>query len=128
MPTALGQISQSLVDLSDSLSWYTRPEPDHAEFMQSHANAQVIGPKGLLVRDDIMVGVSLLKAGTTYPNHQHPPAEIYLVLTSGQWWQSGSSWIEPGVGGYVYNSPNILHAMQSSQQQPLFAIWCLPLY
>jgi len=126
LPRALQTVSQNLVVLKDSLPWYTRPEPDYPEFMQAHANAQVIGPKGLLVRDDMMVGVSLVNAHTTYPDHWHPPAEIYLVLTPGLWRQNEDDWHEPGVGGYVYNPPNIVHAMQA-QQSPLFAIWCLPL-
>lgn len=126
MPNNLRAISRNLVALREHLSWYQRQEPDHPAFMQAHANAQLIGPQGLLLSDDLMVGVSLLNADTIYPDHQHPPAEIYLVLSQGQWRQKANNWHEPGVGGYVYNTPNVVHAMQS-HEQPLFAIWCLPL-
>ena len=126
MPKSLRAISHNLVALRNQLTWYQRQEPNYPAFMQSHANAQIIGPQGLLLSEDILVGVSLLNAYTTYPDHQHPPAEIYLVLTPGQWRQKANDWHEPGVGGYVYNTPNVVHAMQS-QEQPLFAIWCLPL-
>jgi len=126
LPKDLQSISDNLVNLADSLPWYRRPEPAYAEFMQAHANAQVIGPQGLLVRHDIMVGVSLINSHITYPDHWHPPAEIYLVLTPGLWRQNEDEWHEPGIGGYVYNPPNIVHAMQT-QQSPLLAIWCLPL-
>ena len=126
MPKSLRAISHNLVALRNQLTWYQRQEPNYPAFMQAHANAQIIGPQGLLLSEDILVGVSLLNAYTTYPDHQHPPAEIYLVLTPGQWRQKANDWHEPGVGGYVYNTPNVVHAMQS-QEQPLFAIWCLPL-
>jgi quercetin dioxygenase-like cupin family protein len=126
MPSNLRLISRNLVALRDHLIWYRRQEPDYPAFMQAHANAQIIGPQGLLLSDDLMVGVSLINAHTTYPDHWHPPAEIYLVLSQGLWRQNEDDWHEPGIGGYVYNMPNVVHAMQS-QQTPLLAIWCLPL-
>ncbi len=43
-------------------------------------------------------------------NKHHPPLQ----------------WHEPGVGGVVYNPPDIVHAMRA-EAKPLFAIWCLPL-
>ena len=61
-----------------------------------------------------------------YPDHHHPPPEVYLSLTPGSWWKEGRSWTEPGIGGTVYNEPNVVHAMRS-HGTPLFAFWCLPL-
>jgi hypothetical protein len=59
-----------------------------------------------------------------YPDHNHPPEEVYLVLSPG-WFQHGdSSWSEPGIGGTFHNVPNIKHAMASGDA-PLLALWCL---
>jgi hypothetical protein len=61
---------------------------------------------------------------TCYPDHRHPPEEIYLVLSSGQWRQARDPWHEPGIGGLVYNPPGIVHAMRSTER-PLLAFWFL---
>jgi len=116
----------SLHALSDYLPWYKRPNANAKEFEQGHANAEILGPKGLDVRDDILVGVTLMNPDLTYPDHHHPPEEVYVVLSEGLWRQENDPWWSPGVGGYVYNPPDILHAMKS-QETPLCAIWCLNL-
>lgn len=126
LPPSWQTLGKLLLALLPQLPWYQRHEPEYLAFMAGHGNAQIIGPDGLLLSDSLLVGISLLKPNITYPNHQHPPAEIYLVLTEGEWWQEGQSWHTPGGAGYVYNQPHVVHAMRS-QDKPLLAIWCLPL-
>lgn len=99
---------------------------NNPEFMASHANAQIIGPQGLVIQHDLMVGVTLLRPNMVYPDHQHEPEEIYLVLTAGHWRQANLPWHTPGLGGLVYNASNLVHGMKSLNT-PLFALWCLPL-
>ena len=115
-----------LLDLMPYLPWQQRQEADHPAFMAGHANAQIIGPDGLVVSDNLLIGISLLAPHVTYPDHHHPPAEVYLVLTEGEWRQEAKPWHQPGAGGYVYNHPHVIHAMCSADK-PLLAIWCLPL-
>ena len=91
---------------------------------QGHANATILGPGGLEPRDDVHIGVSLMAPGVRYPDHRHPPEEVYLVLSPGRFQHGGSAWAEPGLGGTFHNAPDILHAM-ASDEAPLLAIWCL---
>jgi hypothetical protein len=60
-----------------------------------------------------------------YPVHHHPPEEIYRVLSAGDWWRDGTGWFTPGIGGTLYNAPDIRHAMRS-RAHPLLALWALP--
>ncbi len=117
--------------LLPQITWYTRDglaskSPDFAE---RHALATLIGssdrPGVLEVRDDVTVGVSLLAPETEYPDHRHPPEELYLALTLGDWRQELGAWFEPGPGGIVYNTSNILHGMRAGKA-PQLALWCLP--
>ncbi|MDC1213685.1 dimethylsulfoniopropionate lyase [Rhodospirillales bacterium] len=112
--------------ISDKLPWYTRHTSDLPDFENGHINAEIIGPNGLEVRDDVLVGVTFMRPNLTYPDHHHPPEEVYIVLSEGLWRQNDAPWWSPGIGGYVYNPPNILHAMQSVET-PLCAIWALNL-
>ena len=119
-------LGRQLLDLMPYLPWQQRQEPDYPVFMAGHANAEIIGPNGLVASDNLLIGISLLAPHVTYPNHQHPPAEVYLVLTEGEWRQEDKPWHQPGAGGYVYNHPHVIHSMRSDAK-PLLAIWCLPL-
>ena len=119
-------LGQQLLDLMPYLPWQQRQEADHPDFMAGHANAQIIGPNGLVASDNLLIGISLLAPHVTYPDHHHPPAEVYLVLTEGEWRQEDQPWHHPGAGGYVYNQPHVVHAMRALDK-PLLAIWCLPL-
>lgn len=124
-PEAVANVARALATLEPSLAWYRRAgrDGDDPAFRDGHANAFVLGDGGL-GGATAAVGVSLVAPGVRYPDHRHPPEELYLVL-SGGWWRHGDSdWFEPGVGGTVHNVPHIVHAMRAGDA-PLLAIWCL---
>jgi hypothetical protein len=122
----VAHLADALARTEPHLHWHRRPSDvdDDDDFCDRHANTVVFGASGLEASDDIRIGISLLAAATRYPDHQHPPEEIYLVLSPGQWRQNGTLWYEPGIGGVVHNPPNIVHAMRSTAV-PLLAVWCL---
>jgi hypothetical protein len=136
LPEALGRVASaghpfdaiatSFAAMAPALPWSRRSDGPHASanIMEGHANAMVVGPGGLEARDDVWIGASLLARDTRYPDHRHPPEEVYLVLSPGEFRQGEGPWFEPGFGGTFFNSPEILHAMRSGPH-PLFAIWCL---
>jgi hypothetical protein len=95
-----------------------------ANMAEGHANAVIVGPDGYERRKDVRIGVSLLAPNVRYPDHNHPPDETYLVLSKGAFRQGDNDWFEPGIGGTLYNTPNITHAMRSGNA-PLLAIWLL---
>jgi quercetin dioxygenase-like cupin family protein len=132
-PDYVGALADAFAVIEPQLHWKARPGAEaQGEFLNRHANAIIIGPpstagtgpEGLETRHDILIGVSHMAPHTRYPDHQHPPEEIYVVLSSGEWRQANDPWHEPGIGGLVYNPPNIVHAMRSSEQ-PLLALWFL---
>lgn len=126
VPSECSSLLHAFAAISDKLPWYTRHASELPGFENSHINAEIIGPNGLEVRSDVLVGVTLMHPNLTYPDHHHPPEEVYIVLSEGLWRQNDAPWWSPGIGGYVYNPPDILHAMQSVET-PLCAIWSLNL-
>ena len=126
VPQRCQNIVTSIIDLQDDLPWYQRPVANNPEFMAGHVNAQIIGPEGLEVRQDLIVGVTLMRPHLYYPDHQHEPEELYLVLSDGRWRQACGDWHTPGLGGLVYNPSDVMHGMKSLAT-PLIALWCLPL-
>lgn len=126
-PADLAHLAMALGALAPALQWRSRDSDDRV-FAGGHANATVLGPQeeALEQRGDVRIGVSVMAPGVTYPDHSHPPEEVYLALSAGAWRQLDNPWHEPGVGGIVHNPPGILHAMRSGAE-PFLAIWCLPL-
>lgn len=122
----LANHAKALNALAPTLKWWRRADASQIgePFASGHANATVIGRGGVEERDDVAVGISLIAPNITYPVHHHPPEEVYLVLSPGEWQQDNGDWHEPGLGGIVHNPPGILHSMRSGPK-PLLAIWCL---
>jgi hypothetical protein len=122
----IAALADALSALAPRLCWALRPgsEAHGDDFAGKHANARIIGDGGIERSDDVTIGVSLMAPRTTYPDHHHPPEEVYIVLSPGQWRQGRGAWWAPGIGGLVHNPPDILHSMRSSDA-PLLAIWCL---
>jgi mannose-6-phosphate isomerase-like protein (cupin superfamily) len=118
-------LNEALRAIASDLTWYRRSGGDY-RFQESHANTMLVGPNGLEPREDLWIGATLMAPNTDYPVHHHPPEEVYLVLSEGDWWRDGSGWFTPGVGNTLYNQPGVRHAMRS-HADPLFAIWALPL-
>lgn len=125
-----GGVAQALADALDGIAphlvWAPRTSGrnDDPRFAAHHANAEVVGKNGLEISNDVWIGISLLAPNTQYPDHRHPPEEIYAVLSPGDWRQQDTSWHSPGIGGVVHNPPNIIHGMRS-KAQPLLTVWCL---
>lgn len=91
-PPWVAPLCEALDDLQTHLPWYRRPEPNLPAFMAGHANAGLMGPDGLVETRQLWIGVSLMAPHTVYPDHHHPPAEGYVVLSEGQWRQEQGPW------------------------------------
>lgn len=125
--SALQRLIERFKGIEPQLEWRRRPNHDATaseNFVDGHANAMIIGPGGLEERGDIWLGVSLLAPHVRYPDHDHGPEEVYLVLSEGEFQQGEGDWFSPGIGGSFYNVPEIRHAMKSVDT-PLFAFWAL---
>jgi hypothetical protein len=125
-PSRISALADAFDAIEPRLKWKIRPgaETQGGQFLNSHANATITGSDGLEIRGDVTIGVSLMAPHTRYPDHRHPPEEIYVVLSGGEWRQGCDPWHEPGIGGLVYNPLNIMHSMRSAEQ-PLLALWFL---
>lgn len=124
---ALSSLAEAFEALEPELRWRRRPgsESHGAAFHDGHANADIVSPTGLERRRDVWIGASLVAPDVRYIEHRHPPEEIYIVMSEGEWYREDRGWHAPGVGGVVYNPPNVGHAMRAGSS-PLLAFWLLP--
>lgn len=124
----LPQLASAFAAVEGRLQWYRRRTATAGEqpFYDSHANAMLIGPGGIEERSDVWVGATVMTPQLVYPDHDHPPEEVYIAMSPGEWWNAAMDWTEPGPGGIIYNPPGILHAMRSHAASFL-ALWFLPI-
>ena len=122
----LRRLGAALAAIAPVVPWSKRAHdgPDAARFAAGHGNALIIGRHGAEEREGIALGVSLMAPHIRYPDHSHPPDELYLVLSEGAWRRGDGDWVEPGIGGTVRNPPDVVHAMRAGAR-PLLAIWAL---
>ncbi|MBX5239185.1 dimethylsulfoniopropionate lyase [Rhizobium sp. NLR22b] len=125
---SLARLIEGFKGIEPMLEWRRRTKYDHTtasdNFVDGHANAMIVGPGGLEERSDLSFGVTLMAPHVRYPDHDHAPEEVYLVLSKGEFQQGEGNWFSPGIGGSFYNIPRIKHAMRSAET-PLFAFWAL---
>ena len=124
---AVATLAEAFAALAPELRWRRRPgaETHGPAFFEGHANADLVGPIGLEQRSDVLVGASLVAPQVRYVDHWHPPEELYIVMSEGDWFRGDRGWHTPGMGGIVYNPPNAVHAMRAGPE-PLLALWLLP--
>ncbi|MFY0611279.1 MAG: transcriptional regulator [Hyphomicrobiaceae bacterium] len=124
--TETAAVADAVSHLGPRLQWRPRAPTANAQegFVENHANTLFVGSGGLEDRDDVRIGASLVAPNTRYPDHDHPPEEMYLILSPGAWRNADTDWTEPGIGGLFHNTPGIEHAMRAGDA-PLLAIWCL---
>ncbi|MGE0859194.1 MAG: dimethylsulfonioproprionate lyase family protein [Gammaproteobacteria bacterium] len=120
------ELARAFRALEPCLAWNVRGNAREVgePFLSGHANAYFIGPGQLESRPEVMLGVSLVAPNILYPDHDHPPEEVYIALSPGDWRQNADAWVTPGIGGLVHNPPGIRHAMRAGAE-PLLAAWCL---
>ena len=123
-PPQVRALADAFIKIAPGILWYQRPEPDFPDFMRGHANTFIVGPRGVQKRAKTIVGATWMAPGLQYPDHHHPPEELYIALSDGEWRQNEAPWQSPGLGGLVHNPGNVTHSMRSTSE-PLLTIWCL---
>lgn len=126
VPGALGRLADAFAALSPSLPWRKTSATHPAEegFADGHANVAIVGKGGIEDRPGFWIGASLVASGVTYPDHSHPPEEVYLLLSPGAFKHGEDGWKELAAGDTFHNVPGITHAMRAGAS-PLLAVWLL---
>ncbi|TCV66188.1 dimethylsulfonioproprionate lyase family protein [Pseudomonas fluorescens] len=124
-PLNLKAMSECIFNIAPALRWYTIPaRTTPPEFQEGHLNAMIFGPNGLATFGNLMLGVTVMRPGLTYPEHRHRPEELYIALSDSEWWRESAFWHRPGIGGTVHSPGNHFHSMRSGNTHHL-SLWLL---
>ena len=115
------ELAAAFQALEPELSWQTRVAVNGSTgFAEGHAGSRVLDRTGLEQRGGLVAGFSLVAPGVTYPEHDHPPEEIYLVLSGGMGRGVARAWSRRDRA----QPAGIRHAMRGTSV-PRLGIWFL---
>lgn len=114
-------VVRGVAPLCAQLAWVQNPNYTGGQlapaFLANYGYAEIIGPQGVVLDDEFMLGILLLGPQTEYPAHYHPAEELYYTVSGdASWWQREQPWTQRGSGSYVYHPSGVAHAMQTARQ------------
>ena len=84
---------------------------------------QIVGPSCRIAREDFRLGLFLLPENIVYPNHQHSPDEVYIVLAGSGEWSLNRGTFDNKTAGNIIDIPSMtIHAMRTSTT-PALMLW-----
>ena len=84
---------------------------------------QIVGPSCRIAREDFRLGLLLLPENIVYPNHQHSPDEVYIVLAGSGEWSLNRGTFDNKTAGNIIDIPSMtIHAMRTSTT-PALMLW-----
>lgn len=116
-----GELAELAVEAQDEIPWIA------SHRMTDGGTEAALAPLNE-ARDfgDVVVGLLLLAAGATYPEHSHPPQEVYVPIAGGGEWRFGGSkdYRQLLADELAYNHPNDRHGIVAGDE-PLLAMYIL---
>ena len=112
----LAGLCRSLARVAPELTWeygYSRVPPHLA---RRFAYAELLGPRGPVLANELILGLVLFAPGCIYPQHAHPGiAESYISL-SGAWSENDGAVYAPG--SLILNRPGESHRITVGAREP----------
>jgi len=127
----LAEIARAFALVEPALAWTQNPNYSDAKmgqgYMAGYAYCDFVGPRGLMggpvEGEGVAMGVLILGPGRLYPDHNHPAAEIYHVLSgTAAWSRDGGPFLPRPPGSAIYHAPWVRHAMRIDEET-LFALY-----
>lgn len=112
----MASMIRALESVQPDLSWQYGYEKVPKGLLGSYAYAEVIGPSGPVVSEEIILGVVLFAPGCTYPAHAHRGITESYVCLSGAVSENHQGVYVPG--SMIFNPPEHLHRITVGINEP----------
>ena len=122
IPKDLSPLDILIKSISEKLVWReaSRGVPDF--FKGGYAFAEIIGEKGLIVSENIRIGLFLQKPQVNYPLHAHEAEELYIILSGNARWKIDDKMFNVIPGTIIKHQSCQDHAT-FTEEETLFALW-----
>lgn len=113
---ALQGMSRALERVSSLLTWEYGYERVPKPLARRYAYCEVLGPRGPICTDRLILGFVLFAPNTTYPQHSHPDIEESYISVSGAWSENELAVYAPG--SLILNRSGVEHRLTTGQTDP----------
>lgn len=115
-------IIRSVEAITPLLSWRYGYDRMPRSLADKYAYAEIMGPGGPVVWDDLIVGLVLFAPRTVYPTHRHTGITESYICLSGAVSQN-----DAGVyasGSLIFNPPGHMHRITTADREPCLLCYC----
>ncbi|ETX29332.1 dimethylsulfonioproprionate lyase family protein [Roseivivax isoporae] len=113
---AMQGMARALREVRTLLTWeygYERVPPALA---RKYAFCEVLGPRGPVQSDRLILGFVLFAPATTYPQHSHKKIEESYISVAGAWSENNAAVYAPG--SLILNRPGDEHRITTGDLEP----------
>lgn len=113
---AVSGMARALGRVAGSLTWEYGYERVPKPLAQKYAYCEVLGPRGPVVSDRLVLGFVLFAPRTTYPQHSHQEIEESYISIAGAWSENDVAVHAPG--SLIFNRPGEEHRITTADVDP----------
>ncbi|MGY6697396.1 MAG: dimethylsulfonioproprionate lyase family protein [Roseinatronobacter sp.] len=114
--TSMSRVIRTIDGVKSSLSWQYGYEKVPRGLDQKYAYAEILGPNGPVLSDQIILGLVLFAPGCIYPTHAHDGITESYICLSGAMSQNDQGVYVPG--SMIFNPPGQMHRITVADLEP----------
>ncbi len=107
---------RALESVQDHLVWQYGYEKVPRGLERKYAYAELVGPTGPVITDEVILGLVLFAPGCTYPAHAHDGISESYICLSGAVSENDQGVYAPG--SLIFNPPQQRHRITVAEQNP----------
>ncbi|GKX34120.1 MAG: putative dimethlysulfonioproprionate lyase DddL [Rhizobiaceae bacterium MnEN-MB40S] len=109
-------MSRALSRVAHALTWEYGYEKPPKTLAQKYAYCEILGPRGPVRSERLVLGFVLFAPKTTYPQHSHNEIEESYISVSGAWSENDAAVHAPG--SLILNRPGQEHRITTADLDP----------
>lgn len=113
---AVRGMARALSRVSDCLTWEYGYERVPKALARKYAYCEILGPRGPVMTDRLVLGFVLFAPKTTYPQHSHQDIEESYISVAGAWSENDLAVHAPG--SLILNRSGDEHRITTAEMDP----------
>jgi dimethylpropiothetin dethiomethylase len=109
-------MARALSRVADQLSWEYGYEKVPKALEKKYAYCEILGPRGPVRTERLVLGFVLFAPRTTYPQHSHQEIEESYISVAGDWSENDAAVHAPG--SLILNRPGHEHRITTADLEP----------
>lgn len=109
-------MARALSRVAPALTWEYGYDRVPKSLAQKYAYCEVLGPRGPVQSDRLVLGFVLFAPRTTYPQHSHDEIEESYISIAGAWSENDVAVHSPG--SLIFNRPGHEHRITTADHEP----------